>query len=131
MDSPKKKTIGFSWSGGEISKSALAFEPLLALRQAEAWMGGYDEVWTGILKMENHPAVASSMGYSGNLASGPENGYTEFRYAKFMYFLAGTLAQIREDMSPEFRFLKHFLWWQIDVNVETMQKQKCLVDTST
>ena len=46
-------------------------------------------------------------------------------------FFAGTLAQIREDMSPEFRFLKHFFWWQIDVNVETMQKQKCLVDTST
>ena len=55
----------------------------LALRQAEAWMGGYDEVWTNILKMENHPAVASSMGYSGNL-SGPEK-CTEFRYAKCIF----------------------------------------------
>ena len=57
LDSPNKKTDGIF--------------VVRAPRQPEAWMGGYDNVWQDILKMENHPREATSMGYSGNL-SGPE-----------------------------------------------------------
>lgn len=48
------------------------------LRQSEAWMGGYEDIWRLVTMMENHPRVAASMGYAGNLCQNYQR--SEFRY---------------------------------------------------